>query len=445
MFEEFLHNIHNQRLFQQSDKILLAISGGIDSMVMAHLFSEAGFHFGFAHCNFQLRGLESNQDEKFVKKSANTLKSPFFSKNFDTEAYAKKKKISVQMAARELRYGWFEKIRNENKYDYIALAHNKDDLIETLLINLIRGTGIRGLSGMKVKQGKIIRPLLFASRSMINEYQKINKIKYREDSSNESVKYARNRIRHQVIPELEKLNPAFKTNISQTILHLEDVRKIFAEVIDKKRSELVRIKEGKTLIDIDKLKKLDHIGTYLYEFLRPFRFPHQIIPDIIASLSTTPGKQFFSITHRLIRDRAHLIITLNTEIPESNIYIDKDSTEVKHPIHLVLKKIKITPEYKFSESKLIASLDLDLLKFPLILRRWKSGDQFQPLGMKNKKKVSDFFINNKFSIPEKESAWILESDSRIVWIVGYRIDDRFKITLNTRNILQIEHVKTTNT
>ena len=438
MLTRFIDYITNNHLLNPEDKILLAVSGGIDSMVLLNLFAKTGFEMGIAHCNFQLRGLESDEDEDFVSKVAAKHTIPYFSKKFDTAEYARDLGVSIQMAARELRYLWFEEVRLAKNYDYIALAHNKNDVIETFFINVSRGTGIKGLTGIRNKQNKIIRPLLFATRREIEEYCSENKIQYREDSSNISTKYSRNKIRHHIIPEFEELNPGFYRTMYETIERLSEAEKIYAKAIEEKRKEVVIETREKVLIDIAKLKNLHPSATYLFEFLKPYQFPRQIIPGIIDALKGIPGKQFLSPTHRLIKDREHLIITeISMEEPK-RFYIDDSTTSLTHPISLLLKRISRTSDFIIPPYPNIACIDYDKLNFPLMLRKWQKGDYFQPLGMDNIKKISDYFVDKKLSLPEKENTWILFSGAKIVWIIGQRLDDRFKVTEKTKEILQIE-------
>ncbi|MCD6597403.1 MAG: tRNA lysidine(34) synthetase TilS [Bacteroidales bacterium] len=438
MITSFKKFITDNDLFSKKDKILITVSGGMDSRLMVELFSKTGFQFGIAHCNFQLRGNEANRDEQFVKDLAFKVNSPFYSIRFDTLKYARENKVSIQMAARNLRYQWFEKTREQNHYDYIALAHNKDDLEETFFINLTRGTGIRGLSGIKVKNEKLVRPLLFASRAIIQQYLEKHGLSYVEDSSNAEIKYVRNRIRHKIIPEFEKFQPDFRKNLDKTISYLSETDKLLQLVIQKKHQELVKEKDDNVYIDKIKLRELKFNNVYLFEFLRPYGFPSPIIQDILASLSSTSGKQFFSENYRLVTDRDYLIITKKRKNEPVYYIIDNQETHLELPIRIRLKKFENNPDYKPPVTNSIASIDADKIKFPLILRKWQKGDSFIPFGMKHSKKLSDFFIDLKLSLPEKENVWLLTSENKILWVIAYRTDDRYKITNQTKNILQLE-------
>jgi len=439
MLLKFKQNIKDLNLFKPGDKVLLAISGGIDSMVMAHLFEKSGLKYGAAHCNFSLRYEASDLDETLVQEYSSKTGVEFYSKKFNTEKEAKNRGISIQMAARELRYQWFEEIRKKNNYRYIAIAHNKDDVIETYLMNIVRGTGIRGLSGIKTKRGNIIRPIIFFTRNEIEEFQEENNIHYREDSSNASLKYSRNRIRHVLIPEFEKLNPNFKDNLLETISYTSDAAEIFIENLEEKRKSIIQKQQGgKLTISIDSLKRLKFASTYLYEFIKVYGFSKDVIPDIFFNLNKPSGKQFYSKTHRLIKDRELLIIVPIQENEFSEYQIMENTEQTKTPVHLIFEKEETDHEYKPGNSKNAAYLDYDQVKFPLTLRKWEKGDKFQPLGLSHQKKLSDFFIDEKISLVDKEKAWMLVSDKKIMWLIGHRIDHRFRVKKSTRKILKIE-------
>ena len=437
MQEDFQTFIDSNNLCKKSDRILLGISGGIDSVCMFHLFRLLEFPIGIAHCNFQLRNDESEQDEAFVRNLANEYDIPFFSIHFDTKNIAESEGISIQMAARDLRYDWFEEIRAKYDYNYVAVAHNRDDVIETFLINLTRGSGIKGFTGIKPKIDKIIRPLLYASRNEIIDYLTKNNFDYREDSSNNSVKYSRNLVRHEIIPLFEKLNPRFRETMIENISRLKDVETIYSDNIDKISKSIVREENQKILIDIERLKKLNSISNFLYEILNPYGFSNSQVIDISKSLDGISGKQFFSATHRVVKDRTDLIVDKISAIGSKSYYIDAKTDNVEFPVKLNISKFELYPSFEISKEKQIGLFDLEKIEFPIILRKWRAGDYFIPLGMTNLKKLSDFFIDNKLSIPEKENVWILETGNKIIWIIGYRIDERYKITNNTKNILKI--------
>ncbi len=439
MKEQILAYIQQEHLFKLKEKILLTASGGIDSTVLCDLFHKAGLSFGIAHCNFQLRAKESDGDEAFVKKLAAKYKVPFHHIRFDTNTYAKKNKLSIQVAARELRYEWFEKIRSEHSYEYIATAHHQGDVIETFFINLIRGTGISGLRSIVPKQGKIIRPFLFATKKEVLAYAEKNKITYREDSSNASDKYLRNKIRHHLLPVLNEFSPVAEASIIHSIEKLREAEFIYKQTIDDVRSKIAIVQNGFIRISIAELKKLNPVATYLYELLKPYGFNAAATNDIILALSATSGKEFLSHTHRLIKDRTHLVIEPFTTTAHSAQFfiIRKDQTELQVDRFHLRFQLRNSSTDKITTDVNTALLDADKLNFPLTLRKWKQGDVFQPLGMKGKKKLSDFFIDKKLSLMEKENVWLLCSDEKIVWVIGMRLDDRYKVTSKTKNTLQV--------
>ena len=446
MLKKLLSYFKRENLFAPSDKILLTVSGGVDSVVMCQLFYEAGLKFGIAHCNFQLRGTESDEDEKFVNQLAIRYKVPFYTKRFDTTAFAESKNVSIQMAARELRYIWFEEIRKKEKYKFIATAHHQDDSIETFFINLIRGTGITGLHGILPKQGNIIRPLLFATKNKIIEFSVIAKLRYREDSSNTSDKYMRNKIRHQIIPVLKEINPSLETTINDTIQRLKNVEQIYYSQINFYRGIAMGKEKKYEIIPKRHIGMLNQLETYLYEFLKPYNFNLSTVKEIILGRSGVSGKQFFSSTHRLIIDREKLIIDKKSDVqrPMSDFIspIKKNQKEIVFDeTKLNFKTITKPANYKLQTTNYIASIDFDKLVFPLDIRKWQKGDSFYPLGMKGKKKLSDFFIDNKVPLNQKENIWLLTSAGEIVWIIGMRIDERFKVTDKTKKIYFAELVK----
>jgi tRNA(Ile)-lysidine synthase len=443
MLQSFQNHIQKEKLFSSKEKILLTVSGGIDSVLMCELFYLAGLKFGIAHCNFQLRAEESNGDEVFVKSLAKKYNVEFHSIKFDTSSFANKNKLSIQIAARQLRYQWFEEIRKKYNYNYIATAHHQDDSIETFFINLIRGTGISGLHGILPKQGNIIRPMLFTTKNEITSYVKKHKIKYREDSSNASDKYVRNKIRHQIIPLLKELNPSIEKTITNNIQHLRDVEIIYKNDIENKRNKMVKASAkniNETIISIELLKKLNPIATYLFEFLKSFNFNESTVEGIVTALDAESGKQFFSDTHRLIKDREFLIISIQKlEVRRQKIEVKKNQREIIiDGQKLNFSKLPKTLNFKLQTSNSFAQIDFDKLEFPLEIRKWQNGDVFHPFGMKGKKKLSNYFIDKKLSINQKDNIWLLTSNGKIVWIIGQRIDERFKVTDATQNIYLVK-------
>ena len=435
MVEKFKEYIETNSLFNPEDKLLVTVSGGIDSVVMLDLLVNGGWDCCVAHCNFQLRGEESDGDEIFVKELAEDYSLPFSSVNFDTGKYAQENRISIQMAARNLRYEWFEEERRRQGCEYIVLAHQKDDIIETFLINIARGTGIRGLTGIKSKVNRIVRPLLFASREEIEKYRNDNNLEYREDSSNISLKYARNIVRHNIIKEFESINPGFRKTIIENIDHLKDLEEIFDFTVSDKTEKAVSFENDIVRIRLDELKELSPLRTYLYEFLRKYNYTSDNVADIIRALDSIPGKLFYSPTHKLVRDREHLIISEIKDEEDVKYYIDDGISKIKEPVHLKISRSANTPDFIIPKDRGTVSVDYNLLEFPLILRRWQKGDYFMPFGMDQMKKVSDYFVDTKTSLTEKENTWILASGEKIVWIVGKRPDNRFRITEKTTEII----------
>ncbi len=438
MIDRFKNFIQQQHLFAAEDTILLAVSGGVDSMVMVDLFHQAGYPFAIAHCNFSLRDAESDEDELSVRTIAKEkYGAECFCKRFDTKSYAKQQKLSIQEAARALRYEWFELLRSQHPFTAIATAHHKDDQIETFFINLLRGTGISGLTGIPQQQNHIIRPLLFASRSEIEAFANENKIAFRNDSSNADNKYLRNKIRHQLLPLLEELNPHFTATLQQTIGNLHHTERIYREFLAL-QNPLVESHDGVVKISISELKKLQPCAHYLYEYIARFGFNAAQCQDICTVMESNSGKEFFSATNRLLIDRQCLFIEPLAASPTLQHYsIEEHEKSIMLPLNLQLSHHKKTEKTLLKLDKDCGSFDRDKLIFPLSLRRWKQGDYFYPLGMKSRKKLSDFFIDTKIPRTEKSKIWLLCSDDKIVWVVGHRIDERFKVDEGTRRIYKV--------
>jgi tRNA(Ile)-lysidine synthase len=441
MLSKFKKFISENKLIKTDEKILLAVSGGIDSMVMAHLFLQAGYKIGIVHCNFSLRAIESDWDEDLVRKYAESHNIPFFTTLFETKAFAKKNGISVQMAARELRYTWFEEIRKKNKYDLVAVAHNLNDNIETLIINLTRGTGLAGLSGMRVISNRIIRPLLFATRKEISDYCSLNGIEYREDKSNADTKYIRNKIRHKVIPVLKEINPSIETTLNETAERFSGINEIVSEYIGKLREKISEESTDIITLNISLLRPHLHNKAILFELFRPFSITNVQLEDLLKVINGETGGQIFTGTHRIIKNRKEIIIS-SEESNEASSYLIRSIAGLKKvPGIESANYATITDIFDIPPDPSTACIDAEKLVFPLVVRKWKAGDYFYPLGMKQKKKLSDYFIDNKYSILDKENKLILESEGKIVWIIGERIDNRFKITRTTRKALTIKSTK----
>lgn len=431
--------ISENNLFCKNDRILIALSGGVDSVVLATLMKKCNYSICLAHCNFHLREEESNRDEAFVRSWAKENGVELFVKEFDTYGYMKENKISLEMAARDLRYQWFDLLLKEHNFSYLATAHHLDDSIETFFINLLRGTGIAGLHGIQAKNDKIVRPLLFATREEILSYAKENSISFVEDSTNSETKFTRNKIRHNLFPVLRELNPNFEFALKKDIEHLRDTEVVFRREIEKVKQEIIEKEKDVFKIRIEKLQELTPLNIYLYEILSEYGFNETNINDILLCLNENSGKQFFSKTHRLLKDRQYIFIDKIKDESKNNFFlINQQQGSLIYPLRMQMEVMRDLKFINISKSKNIAMLDFDLLKFPLVLRKWRQGDSFVPFGMKKEKKLSDYFTANKYSLIDKENQWILCSEEKIIWIVGERIDDRFRISNKTKNILKIE-------
>lgn len=436
MYNRFLQYITSNNLFEKSDNLLVTVSGGIDSVVLLHLVSKYTTNFSVAHCNFQLRGIDADKDQEFVEQLTVSLGGKFHTVNFNTNEYAATNKISIQMAARELRYNWFNKLSEDFKYSKILVAHNKNDVAETMLINLTRGTGIKGLTGISKKSQKIVRPLLFAERAEIELYAKDNKIHFREDASNAETKYARNKIRHKVLPIFKELNPAYLDNFTRTAAILNSIEHMYNRYLDDLKESLFVYRDNAIYLPVSQLKTIE--PEILFSLLEEFQFTFDTIHNLVLSLDEQPGKEFYSDTYRMIKDRDYVIIDKPETIIEPNFTIRQTDVSVENPIKLKISRLEYTNGFSIPVSNKIACLAFDKLAFPLVIRKWNEGDYFYPLGMKGKKKLSDFFVDNKFSKLQKEKTWLLCSGNDIVWIIGHRIDDRFKLTPSTQQMLFLE-------
>lgn len=438
MLSAFQNHIKSNQLFQPTDKVLLAVSGGKDSMAMLHLFVAAKFNIGVAHCNFQLRDKAADEDELFVQQTCQQLNIPFHSIRFDTSEYTEKHKISTQMAARELRYNWFEEIKTTYHYHFIATAHHQNDVAETMLINLTKGSGLSGLHGIKAKNNNVIRPLLCFTSDEIQQYISKHQISYREDQSNASVKYVRNKIRHEVLPKLAEINPNIIETLNETARHFSATENILMQKIEAEKKRCFTTEKELIKINIEHLQQLHPLTTYLYYFLSPYHFNFDDCEQIALSLNGNSGKQFFSTTHQLIKDRAFLLLSPKTANQSEPIIIHTINDFPKSPINITFELIE-NKAPTFKTAKNIAYLDADKINFPLCFRKWKEGDRFTPFGMKSKKKLSDYFIDEKFSIPEKEATWLLtDKNDNIIWVVNSRTDNNFKVNSTTKTILFLE-------
>ncbi|WP_140486886.1 tRNA lysidine(34) synthetase TilS [Flavobacterium sp. GSA192] len=433
MLDKLKKHISQNFPFLEKSKLLMATSGGIDSMVMVHLFRELHYSIALAHCNFQLRGLESFGDQNFIQEYANENEIPLFLTQFDTETFAQDYKLSTQIAARELRYNWFYELLETENYDYILTAHHADDTIETFLINLSRGTGLEGLLGIPAQNDKIVRPILPFTRAEILVYAKENNIQWREDSSNASDKYLRNKIRHHLVPLLKELNPQFMESFQKTQSHLKESQELVEDAAIMVYQQVAR-EEGETIVfDLNQLLRLPNYRSYLYQWLHEFGFTAW--EDIYALVESQSGKQVYAPNYRLLKDREVLMLSPILQEKEVEVYfIEKNVREVNFPLNLTFSRADDIS----GASNSIIFVDQDKLVYPLILKRWEEGDSFQPFGMNGKsKKLSKLFKDEKISLLEKENCWVLWSANQIVWVLGIRQDERFKIDNSTKNILKI--------
>jgi tRNA(Ile)-lysidine synthase len=415
----------------------MACSGGIDSVVLTHLFYKMNCNVTLLHCNFSLRGKESDADEKFVVQWSEKLEVPIYTNTFDTERYAKENAISIQMAARELRYNWFLEISDLLKIDFIATAHHLDDNVETYLINTFRGTGIKGLEGIPEVNGKIVRPLLPFSREEILNYAEENNITWREDSSNKSTKYLRNKIRLEVMPKLKETNPKALQNFRNTQNHLKEAQNLLEDYIEIVYKKTIHKTKGGYKIDIEKLKSFPNTKALLYQLLHTFGFKEW--DDVYHLLNAQSGKKLFSDTHTLLKDRQFLFLKLidvfNTKTNKEQYLISENKKSISEPIYLTFDEVAQGSKTDHNT----VFVDKDTVQFPLVLRKWKNGDVFYPFGMQGKKKLSKFLKDEKISLFDKKNVWLLCSQKNIVWVVGHRADDRFKINSTTKCIIKISY------
>ncbi|MEM9076064.1 MAG: tRNA lysidine(34) synthetase TilS [Bacteroidota bacterium] len=431
MLQRFQKHIDINFPSLKEKKLLLACSGGLDSVVLAHLSVQCELNITLAHCNFQLRGDESDGDAIFVKQLAKELHLECVSIAFDTVSELSKSEGSVQMVARKLRYDWFLSVLEEQKMDYVLTAHHADDALETFIINLSRGTGIDGLSGIPSQTGKVLRPLLPFSREQITAFAKSEGLKWREDSSNSDSKYLRNKIRNGIVPELKELHPTFLDNFLMTQTFLIQSKEVLDNTFNEIKKKIF-IKEGNCIrIKVVDLKSLEPLGAYLYGLFEDYGFTEW--NNVESLLNAMSGKEVRSTTHRLLKNRDSLLLQPIQSKSETIVFINEDDASIKHPVRLDLERVT-----KFENvNKDIAFLDVEKLNYPLALRKWKKGDYFYPLGMKGKKKLSKFFKDAKMDVFSKEDQWLLCSGEEIVWVIGKRTDERFKIDGNTTQILKI--------
>ena len=427
MFEKFENHLEINFPQIKDKNLLMALSGGLDSCVLLDLISKLGLRPALAHCNFQLRGIASNHDARWVKTLAHEKGLEYHIQNFDTHDYVLDKKVSIQMAARDLRYQWFETLSEQNDYDFIFVAHHADDVLETFMINVMRGTGLKGLLGIPERRGKILRPLLPFSRQEIKQYAFENKIQYREDESNAKTDYLRNALRHEVIPKWKKRDSNFDEQFRETLKNLGQAQLVLDNVLqDFKNKNFIPFQQG-FKISIHELGVLSSLSYYLHALFAPYGFVN--FEDLEHLMHSQSGKQLFSDTHRLIKDRECFLLTPIVESPKESYSIESELSAIEIPIRLTFMQEK---NFKIGDSKRLM-LDKAKLKFPLTLRKWKQSDYFYPSGLKGSKKLSKYFKDEKYSLLEKEAQWLLCSGEKIVWVIGKRADQRFLADADTKD------------
>ncbi len=435
MLRQFKQFANDNNLFDRNHRLLAAVSGGADSVVMLHLLAQCQLKVAVAHCNFQLRGADADGDEEFVRQLAAKYQMPFFSIRFNTLAYADEHHLSVEMAARELRYNWFAQLATEHHYDRILTAHHLNDNIETLLLNLSRGTGINGLCGIAAANGNIVRPLLFATRTQIEEYARLNNLSFRTDSTNFSDDYQRNIIRHRIVPVMKQINPSFEDRMLKNFKHIRQAADIYNWYVGKVQANVLKTDGKSCTIDIKNLMQQPFAEAVLFECLKPYGFNGSQVADIIKTVGLKSGNTFQSATHCLLVDRSLIVVepAEQSEFEPIVIY----SPQNIDSLGLTMRVVPIA-DFVLDKRRNVACLDIDKLHFPLTIRRWQHGDFFYPIGMTKAQKLSDFFINNKVNVFDKKRVMVLTSGERIVWLIGYRPDNRFKIDNSTQRVLVVD-------
>ena len=437
MLEKFSAFILEKQLLPKRGPTLLAISGGVDSVVMSALFHQAKLNFAIAHCNFGLRGVASDQDEVWVRTLAQQYKVDFYAHSFDVSTYAKTKGISIQMAARTLRYAWFQQLCTQYGFEKVSTAHHHNDSLETVLLHLTKGTGIAGIRGIQPAQGRYIRPLLFTDKAAILKYAQKEGLSWREDYSNNQDTYSRNLIRNQVVPWLKKLNPSLETTSKRTLERLTQVEAIFNEKLATIRQEICYHQGGDYYIAINVIRDKPWASVVTWELLKSFGFNFVQIQDLLAHKHAS-GTMVESKSHRLYVDREHWIVTTYAEPNTQSYVIDTTTQYLTIPPHTLQCSSRRRHQYTIVANNNVAALDRAQLRFPLVVRKWQPGDAFYPLGMQRQKKLSDFFIDNKISRPHKAQTWVVTSGGEIVWVMGYRIDNRFRVTDSTNQVYEMQ-------
>lgn len=430
--------IQKHQLLSPGQPVIVGVSGGTDSVALLHLLTKLGYDCIIAHCNFHLRMEESNRDEDFVRKLATDMHLPFYNVDFDTIKYADKHSISIEMAARDLRYNWFYELLEKLDAQAIAVAHHADDSIETMLMNLVRGTGLRGLTGIPPRNNKVVRPLLCCTRSEIENYLILHDADHVEDSTNAGLDYQRNKFRNEIIPLLSEINPSVRQTLYESLERFEGTLAIYQQAIDEIGKLIVDKTNGVVSMDINLIKQQVHVPTVMFELLHPYGFTPATISQVAEQLDGESGKVFYSENYKLIKDRNFLIISAKDIYKNEFFTVSQNDSQLEIPFKLTISRQQLTPAFQVSKDRTKIHIDASRLQFPLQIRRWKEGDFFYPFGMKQRKKISDFFIDNKLSLIDKEHAWLLVSGDQIVWVVGMRMDNRFRITEQTTEVIEFK-------
>jgi len=431
LLQAFKDFVDKEALFSPDETLLVAVSGGLDSVVLCELCHQAGYDFRIAHANFQLRGEESLRDEQFVAGLSERYDREVVVRRFDTAQYAAVEKCSIQVAARELRYQWFEKLHAGP----VLTAHHQDDNIETLLMNFFKGTGIAGLRAIQPRQGNIVRPLLFATREMLEQFAREQGLTWVEDSSNASDKYTRNYFRHQLIPLLSSVYPGVTAHLADNIQRFREIEVLYKQAVEQHKKKLLEKKGEEVHIPVEKLRRSQPLHTLVFEIIHPLGFSPQQVSSVVDLLDSGSGKYVLSSTHRILKDRKWLIISPLVQAPADHVLIESPEGKVLYEGGAL--DLQLLAAQAPTADASIAWLDGAAIKFPLLLRKWRPGDYFYPLGMRKKKKLARFFIDSKLSLVQKEKVWVLEMDKKIIWVVGMRVDDRFRITDRTKQVLKI--------
>jgi len=438
-FEKKIENfIAEHQLLDKQKPVLLAVSGGLDSVALLHFLVESGYKCAIAHCNFHLRGESSNLDAEFVKKLAEKYEISLYINEFDTLKVAEQNGESIEMTARNLRYSWFDELLQNNDFQAVVAGHHQNDNAETILLNLIRGAGIRGLAGIRPKKRNIVRPLLCVTRSEIEIYAQEKGLKWCEDLTNSDTKFKRNQIRHKILPEIEQQNPAFVQNMSKFADNIFDAITLYNSAVENFTKQILSESNGIFEIDIKTLLSSPAPKTILFEILQKFDFQADTTDEVFKNINSQSGKKYFSKNYTIIKDREKLLISDNKILESQQFIIEKDTKFIEKPIKISFEVIDVKDIKSLKVGKNIVLFDYEKIKFPLTLRTWQAGDCFQPFGLKGKQKVSDFFVNQHFSLLDKQNAWLLISDEKIMWLVNHRADGRFKITEKTEKVFRIE-------